>query len=841
MHQKIIEQISANFNPQFPIVEFKLDETIYRSDFRKKDDKYIWIIGKEWVYKNNTYYCATAGNWSGRKQITIKSWDDKDVDKNFTKAMNKQLEITRERTRTIKEKTYKECKEKWWPIYSKADPGAEVHPYLKRKAITNNFGSRVDSYGNLLIAGWNQDGFVGVQRIIWSDKEDRYIKRYSKGFDKQGSFCPVGSGWKTAKFLYVAEGFATGASVHMATGNPVCVVWDCGNFISAIQTIRFFNPTCNIIMCADVDNHPDDPNTHRIGERKARWAAKQFSNIIVKLVQFSRANDSLSDFNDLHKEESLEAVTDQLKIDLSDFVDIICLGHQDKKNFYFSTQTNELYPLSAAEHNKVQLSLMAPEKYWGDNFGYKYDKEGEETDKADWDKVIAGLGMRQAKHGFFNPKMIRGYGAWLDNGKLIINAGNKLIYDGEYRPIFNHGINTRCFYEANQSLDISIDDPLDDEGSMQLIEAFKNLEYKNKNDYIYILGWIVTAQVFGALDWRAHIHITGPRGSGKSTVLSCIKKMIPLAMLVQDSSAAGIRQTIKNNATPIVYDESEADDDKIKAINAMARQASDRKDAVVARGTTSGKAQHFNATVTFCMGSIQRSKLNAADESRFFAIEMNKLDHQTHQKFSSIEQEMEIASKQSKKLFARVGKNFDTLKSNIKIIKNFLRTKKLEARQADQLSCILGGYYLLTSTDKIEDYEIEGLVSKIDFFSSDYIEENTISESEKCLNTILELPVDNRNMSIEKLIHNLKYSVSQTFSDDYEKELSFFGLRYFAKDEVLFISANNSQLKDRLKRFSNYEDYMSLLKRHENFVKYSTCWIMRAVKGVYIKYLTTGE
>jgi putative DNA primase/helicase len=76
------------------------------------------------------------------------------------------------------------------------------------------------------------------------------------------------------------------------------------------------------------------------------------------------------------------------------------------------------------------------------------------------------------------------------------------------------------------------------------------------------MGWIVLAPFSGTLNWRPHIWLTGRAGSGKSTVLrDIIQKLVPIAEYFEgQSSAAGVRQVMRNDARPVLFDEAERTD-----------------------------------------------------------------------------------------------------------------------------------------------------------------------------------------------------------------------------------------------------------------------------------------
>jgi putative DNA primase/helicase len=68
----------------------------------------------------------------------------------------------------------------------------------------------------------------------------------------------------------LAEGFATAATLHQATGHAAAACFSCGNLLSVARALRGKFPTLRLVLCADNDvNTPGNP-----GLTKAREAAR---------------------------------------------------------------------------------------------------------------------------------------------------------------------------------------------------------------------------------------------------------------------------------------------------------------------------------------------------------------------------------------------------------------------------------------------------------------------------------------------------------------------------------------------------------------------------------------
>lgn len=209
-------------------------------------------------------------------------------------------------------------------IWRNAAPATLAHPYLAAKGITDPAvlgGIRQSEYRgvlNLQIPIYRDGTLYNLQSISPDGG-----KHFLKDGLKSGGYTVVGDAADTARGIVVAEGFATAASIHQATGKPVVVAFDAGNMVTVSETLAKNLPP-DIPVTIAVDN--DASGT---GLAKARQAAALFGDrakavqpefTMTQIQQFQRENglDSQgrpklpSDFNDLHKLAGIAAVRQAL-------------------------------------------------------------------------------------------------------------------------------------------------------------------------------------------------------------------------------------------------------------------------------------------------------------------------------------------------------------------------------------------------------------------------------------------------------------------------------------------------------------------------------------------------
>ena len=75
-------------------------------------------------------------------------------------------------------------------------------------------------------------------------------KEIPAGRADRGRLLRIGKGREA---VCIAEGFATAATIHEATGDPVAVAFNCGNLEAVARAVRGRFPTAKVILCADDD------------------------------------------------------------------------------------------------------------------------------------------------------------------------------------------------------------------------------------------------------------------------------------------------------------------------------------------------------------------------------------------------------------------------------------------------------------------------------------------------------------------------------------------------------------------------------------------------------------
>jgi putative DNA primase/helicase len=172
-------------------------------------------------------------------------------------------------------------------LWELAPPCPENHEYLKRKGVEPH-GVRL-LYGGVVVPVRDIDGQIHSIQFIRPDGS----KRYLKGGRIKGCFHRIAG---DESRVIICEGFATGASIHEATGAMVIVALDAGNLKSVAEAVRKQSPDADIVIAANDDRKRKGGN---IGIAKATEAARTIgAKLAVPNFGVNR-RDKDTDFNDL--------------------------------------------------------------------------------------------------------------------------------------------------------------------------------------------------------------------------------------------------------------------------------------------------------------------------------------------------------------------------------------------------------------------------------------------------------------------------------------------------------------------------------------------------------------
>ncbi|PTR07882.1 MULTISPECIES: hypothetical protein [unclassified Novosphingobium] len=331
-------------------------------------------------------------------------------------------------------------------------------------------------------------------------------------------------------------------------------------------------------------------------------------------------------------------------------------GLDGSQRCYYLNTNGEIVSLEAGnKHGKNNLvHLFGAKAKFLESEWPQWSKPGKEQINGKWVETTPAriVGFDQAKasramimecsrRGIFDPAgRLRGRGAHrLTGGGLVIHYGDQL---GVLQPKVNGELKPLSFapapllrdgfvYPAGVPLPRPWPKSVPPTAAITVQKLLETWNWKRPSlDPVLLLGAIGQGYIGGALPWRSNVWITGGRGTGKSTLngrpdegQGIIAQLYGEALFrTGNTSAAAIRQSLKNSTVPVMIDEAEASGDnrKITEVVELARVASSGDK--MHRGGQDHSAHEFTLQSPFWFSSINMPPLEGSDRSRLAILEL---------------------------------------------------------------------------------------------------------------------------------------------------------------------------------------------------------------------------
>jgi putative DNA primase/helicase len=262
-----------------------------------KNNRYSAVLlGDDGLYFED-FVTGITESWFLKRDVTLSPEELKRRKAAIRKAQEESLKLRQEENESAAKKAAND-----WGRFSETG----TSPYLERKLV-RGYGVRYGTLG-FAVPMYDIDGKLCNLQIIYPDGK----KRFQKGAKKKGCFHVIGD-FEPDGLVFVCEGYATAATVHLAIGKSVIVAFDAGNIDSVIASVKSKYPNITLIICADDDQWGEV----NIGKIKSEAVAVKYSCEVV-MPEFSESlqSEKPTDWNDLHVLAGLDEVKRQLAKDL---------------------------------------------------------------------------------------------------------------------------------------------------------------------------------------------------------------------------------------------------------------------------------------------------------------------------------------------------------------------------------------------------------------------------------------------------------------------------------------------------------------------------------------------
>lgn len=477
------------------------------------------------------------------------------------------------------------------------------------------------------------------------------------------------------------------------------------------------------------------------------------------------------------------------------------LGYDHDRYFIMQYEKCQIMVYSKSDFSEPGLIELAPVDWWEGHFG--------DTGKIDKKAAMNWIVRTANRRGVYDMSRLRGRGAWVDAGRNVFHHGDHLTVDGE--PVAIAEFESRYVYEMARPLPDISDSALTDEEGRDLLDMAFMFRWAKPASAALLTGWIALAPICGALRWRSHIWITGGAGSGKSTILNDFTHRLlnGMDLFAQgNSSEAGIRQRLKGDAIPVLFDESESNSERdairIQSVLSLVRQSSSESPAEVLKGTAGGDAMSFHIRSMFCLASIQVGVKQQADIDRMTVLSLmpRREDTNAADTWIRISDALHVMKRDETLPGRLVRRSLDLLPVTLKNIKTFSEAAAIRfgsQRDGDQYGTLLAGAWSVISSELVD---LDGALGMIDSYDwSEHRENNEVDESERAMSALMGalIRVSGVDISVNELVRiacgHVIEGVTVSQPNSAEAVLQRHGIRTMPTEGVLILSNTSEQLK----------------------------------------------
>ncbi|NHN83651.1 ATP-binding protein [Acetobacter musti] len=496
---------------------------------------------------------------------------------------------------------------------------------------------------------------------------------------------------------------------------------------------------------------------------------------------------------------------------------VAVVGHLDG-SFYFLDRVGQLRVLRASQMTRRPdlLSLFGGSVHW---LKEKFPKTAKVKEKdAGGDEITkevvvdfninrsAEFLQRECFHaGLYGDHIkIRRPGIWpAPDGMPVVHCGDRVLIGSRLeRPGTRIGDQIWAAAPAQPRPGKPCDREIPRLLQKQIDELFN---FRIPGSSIIIMGMLACAYYGAAIPWRPAGFLTGPAGSGKSSLLKILANAIPLKFSTNDASKAGIEQTVDGRAIPMLIDEASdrIDQRMARALLDLVLSATSGEGTNGARGGVDGVARKISVSGSIIMASIRPPDMEAQHFGRFTIVEMKAAstgsDHTTEHRDLA-----EWASEHGPALWGRTLAGWERYREARIVLRAAVGRSGCQPREMDQMGSLLAGWWTLTSDHVPTEQEADNAVLGVAGYIRNEEETQAVSGTQQMVDHWLSQTVqmqrstDRRSMSA-LISRMLKPDGDVDFDDEddtqradlnysrknVESVLAMYGIRVVRRDEPL--------------------------------------------------------
>ena len=411
------------------------------------------------------------------------------------------------------------------------------------------------------------------------------------------------------------------------------------------------------------------------------------------------------------------------------------------------------------------LIAIAPLNWWSGVTG----GDGETLSTAQSRKLGDSLLRAADRLGQYDMSQIYGRGAVrLPGGQIVYHLGDRLLVEGEERPLDDDVI--AWLSESSIPLAPSATDM---ECKMIALSVMA-YRWRTPMDGKRLLGWMISAIVGGALEWRPHIQITAPSGQGKSWLLREVVAALmgPLLQRIADATPAALALSTGNASLPFSFDEAEPSAQWVLELLSLMRISSGGEGKRIRVDMQTGGIKEQTFRFSALLSNVSAPLMSRADASRVVTINLGD----EVEDWPAVEEAITGAMAMAAGVRSRIIRDAAIIAAQVKATAKEMQGLGMDSREALASAALTAGWHWWG-------------IDKTDVHSTDD-HNRDMDDATECLASIMEITVRNPGGMGKSLAKSL------TFEAEAVEDL--FGVRYDGL-EGLVVAYGNRGLKDGLR------------------------------------------
>nr|WP_294566980.1 ATP-binding protein [uncultured Rhodopila sp.] len=292
--------------------------------------------------------------------------------------------------------------------------------------------------------------------------------------------------------------------------------------------------------------------------------------------------------------------------------------------------------------------------------------------------------------------VIRGPGIWRDEkGAPVAHCGTDILIGGEWRRSALRIGDTVWVTGARTPRP---NDPCGvDVGNHLQSELQRLWLWKNAGGAIITLGVLATGQLGAAPEWRPDIFLRAPTGSGKSMLMNVMRACAAIHHYTNETSAAGVYGAMNGRAMQVFIDEptDRVDQEGARKLMDLVLSASGGEGTKGHRGLADGGARSFEMVGSFVYAATSPPELEPQHLGRITMVDLVAPPAGADNR-APMEALAAYGKEHSTALWGRILAHWPEWQRAAAVYRTALAAVGCAAREMDQMSAILAGWWIIT-------------------------------------------------------------------------------------------------------------------------------------------------